>query len=379
LDKPVIMCVDDELQILQSLTRDLSSEYGDLYDIEICESAEEALEVRETLHSEGRVVSIYIVDQRMPGMKGIEFLKKIKEEAGKILLTAYSDIEVAIEGINHKCIDFYMLKPYGTNLFKNINYLRFSNRSGAFVTLARTPEERASALEVQNTVFSEEHLGLPYEKGIEIIGNNPYEEKAEIFVAVSDRQIIGTTSINRRDEDFAQKYGTICGLPIEEFYDISNLATVDTDLVQVRNATVLPEFQNRRIGPMIWGEIYRELTSCSASSEYAVILAASEIRDPRIAGAVFQKILNDGLYDNERAVTLKTKNGVYYDKGWDKFSYETQGAVLPRLLKMYSKMNFRFIGEPVYYENYKMFDFPMLLKISEVAEPYKTWFETGRL
>jgi thioredoxin reductase (NADPH) len=51
----------------------------------------------------------------MPEMEGVAFLGKAKEiypEAKSILLTAYSDIEVAIKAINDVKLDYYLLKPW---------------------------------------------------------------------------------------------------------------------------------------------------------------------------------------------------------------------------------------------------------------------------
>jgi len=374
-NRDVIMCVDDEPQVLESLMRDLTPRYGKDNDIDICESAEEALELRESLHSKGKRI-LYIVDQRMPGVKGIDFLEQIEKDAGKILLTAYADTEVAIRGINNRCIDFYIMKPYGDELFKSIDHLLLANQRGIFVSLARTPQEREKALKTQNTVFSEDHLGLPYEKGIKIIGDSAYTKKTDIYVAVSNRDMIGTTSISRKDNEFAQQFGTKFGLPIEDFYDISNILEIDDNLVQVRNATVLPEYQNRRIAPMIWGQVYRDLTQVTPESKFILILSASEIRDAKTAKAVFEKIKRSDLFDKGNTITLREPNSLSDEQISER---EIQDAVLPRLLKMYSKMNFKFIGEPVYYKNYKMFDYPMLLKLDETAEPYKTWFTSKRI
>jgi response regulator RpfG family c-di-GMP phosphodiesterase len=376
-DKRVILCVDDDREVLDSLVRDLYPRYGEAFDIETCESAEEADVLRSELLMNNVKIDVYIVDHRMPGKKGIEFLKGVEKESGKILLTAYADIEVAVDGINQKCIDFYMHKPYGKELFKNLDHLLLAKDKGVFVTLARTPEERQKALITQNTVFSEEHLGLPYEAGIKIIGENPYQDITDMYVAVYKREIIGTTSLSRKNSDFAERFNTIRGLPIEEFYNINSIASLDENLVQVRNATVLPEFHTMRIGPMIWAELYRELTRKEPTSDYAVILAASEIKDAKKAAVLYEKIKNNGLYDGDHIIDLNKPNEMLYTGPIT--SEDLRYTVMPRVLKLYGKLGFRFIGEPVYYSNYQMFDFPMVLKISETAEPFKAWFEEGVL
>jgi len=370
----IIMCVDDEREVLESLVRDLYPRYGREFRIETCESAAEAQIVRTSLAQQGDRVELYIVDQRMPGVKGIDFLKGVEQDAGRILLTAYADIDVAVSGINEKCIDFYMRKPYGDELFKSMNHLILAREKGVFVTLARTEGERDQALKTQNAVFSELHLEVPYEEGVRIIGTSPYTPSTEIYVAVFKRQMIGTTSLSRKNEALASEVGSLRGLPIEEFYDIQNISALDTNLVQVRNATVLPEYQHMGIGPMIWGELYRELTRKEPVSTYAVILAASEIRDANIAQSVYSRIEQRGYLRHGISISRKQENETTPSQ-----PTENEPALIPKLLRMYHKMGFQFIGPPVYYPNFRMFDFPMLLKIKETTEPYRTMFESGRL
>ena len=51
----------------------------------------------------------------MPGMDGVTFLEKAKKifpNAKQVLITAYSDIEVAISAINDIHLDYYLLKPW---------------------------------------------------------------------------------------------------------------------------------------------------------------------------------------------------------------------------------------------------------------------------
>lgn len=58
---------------------------------------------------------MFVTDQRMPEMLGVEFLERAKEyypEAKRILLTAYSDIEAAIKAINSVQLDYYLMKPW---------------------------------------------------------------------------------------------------------------------------------------------------------------------------------------------------------------------------------------------------------------------------
>jgi thioredoxin reductase (NADPH) len=56
-----------------------------------------------------------LIDQRMPGMSGVEFLSQaitVFPDAKRVLLTAYADTEAAIAAINEAGINHYLLKPW---------------------------------------------------------------------------------------------------------------------------------------------------------------------------------------------------------------------------------------------------------------------------
>jgi thioredoxin reductase (NADPH) len=112
---PYILIIDDDIQVLRSLQRDIRNEYRNDYKVAAIESANEALEVVKELKLKNEVVAMFISDQRMPEMEGVVFLEKANEifpSAKKILLTAYSDIDAAIRAINTVKLDYYLLKPW---------------------------------------------------------------------------------------------------------------------------------------------------------------------------------------------------------------------------------------------------------------------------
>jgi thioredoxin reductase (NADPH) len=112
---PFIILVDDDEQVLRAINRDIRNEYRDAYRVSAADSAKDALELIKELKLKNETVALFISDQRMPEMEGIEFLeiaKGIYPDAKSILLTAYSDIETAISAINTIKLDHYLLKPW---------------------------------------------------------------------------------------------------------------------------------------------------------------------------------------------------------------------------------------------------------------------------
>ncbi|MFK8184958.1 MAG: FAD-dependent oxidoreductase [Phormidesmis sp.] len=115
MDKPVILTVDDDPAVLQSISRDLRKQYGEKFRIVRADSGAIALEATEQLKLRGNTVALFLADQRMPGMSGVEFLEQASQvfpKAKRALLTAYADTDAAISAINDARLDYYLLKPW---------------------------------------------------------------------------------------------------------------------------------------------------------------------------------------------------------------------------------------------------------------------------
>jgi thioredoxin reductase (NADPH) len=113
--KPVIWTVDDDPDVLRAIERDLRRHYGDRYRIISADSGVSALEATKQLKLRNEPVSLFLVDQRMPRMSGVEFLERAIElypEAKRALLTAYADTDAAIRAINKVQIDYNLMKPW---------------------------------------------------------------------------------------------------------------------------------------------------------------------------------------------------------------------------------------------------------------------------
>lgn len=113
--KPIIMTIDDEPHVLNAIARDLQSHYKNDYQIVKVGSGAEALETVQEFKRRNAPIALFLVDQRMPTMSGVEFLEKaikLYPEARKVLLTAYADTDAAIASINAIDLDYYLMKPW---------------------------------------------------------------------------------------------------------------------------------------------------------------------------------------------------------------------------------------------------------------------------
>jgi len=119
-----ILCVDDEIVVLDSLKIQLKKEFGDAYLYEMAESADEALEVIEELEEENIKVLVIVSDWLMPGMKGDELLIEVHKKFPKIvkvMLTGQADEDAIERAQNQANLHRCLYKPWdGKELIETI-------------------------------------------------------------------------------------------------------------------------------------------------------------------------------------------------------------------------------------------------------------------
>ena len=165
MNKPALLVVDDDPQVLAAVRRDLRSHYREDYTILSAGSGQEALETARELKSRGDALAMVISDQRMPGMLGNEVLARSREMypvAKRVLLTAYSDIDAAVKAINEAHVDHYLSKPWDP------------------------PEERLYPV-VDDLLDAWQADYLPEAKGLRLVGHqwSPLSHAAKDFLASS--------------------------------------------------------------------------------------------------------------------------------------------------------------------------------------------------
>lgn len=148
MPKPVIFTIDDDSSVLNSVERDLRAHYGQDYRILPIDSGKAALDYLKKMQQRNETVALFLVDQRMPEMSGVEFLEEAIQaypRAKRVLLTAYADTQAAIDSINEVGLDYYLMKPW------------------------HPPEERLYPVLDELLEDWKAHVRLPYE-GIRVAG-----------------------------------------------------------------------------------------------------------------------------------------------------------------------------------------------------------------
>ncbi|TRX60600.1 response regulator [Fulvivirga sp. M361] len=116
MDNLYIICVDDQQEVLNALEQDLSL-FDEKMNVEVCDSAGEALELMDEIDQQGDFVALIISDQVMPEMTGTTFLAAVRKDSRfhdtrKMLLTGQATHQDTIQAINTGGIVQYVEKPW---------------------------------------------------------------------------------------------------------------------------------------------------------------------------------------------------------------------------------------------------------------------------
>jgi response regulator RpfG family c-di-GMP phosphodiesterase len=118
MEKGIILCVDDEKIVLNSIESQLSKHFKDKFEIELAESGEEGLEILDEVSEDGLTPLVIVSDWLMPDMKGDEFLVQAHKKfpkVVKVMLTGQADEDAVnrakAEANLHKLIS----KPWNVN------------------------------------------------------------------------------------------------------------------------------------------------------------------------------------------------------------------------------------------------------------------------
>lgn len=157
--KPKMLVVDDEPDNLDLLYRTFRRDFNVL-------KADSGINALEVLQSEGEV-AVIISDQRMPEMKGTEFLSKTVPEfpdTVRIILTGFTDVEDLVDAINSGQVYKYITKPWDPNELKNVvqraadSYELVKNKTGE-LSRAQAQTELLETI-VQSVQESQETQGI---------------------------------------------------------------------------------------------------------------------------------------------------------------------------------------------------------------------------
>ena len=237
MEHPVILCVDDERVILDGLQAQLGRQFGQEYEIEVAESAEESLELIEDLLAQGKELPLIISDEVMPDIKGPELLARVHVLAPhthKILLTGHSDIEAITKAVNRANLYRYISKPWdGSDLILTIREALKSYRQN------RELEAKNHLLEQQNTALEQlvqertEELQLEKEKTEALLHNILPKPVAQELLETGQAKPARFDEVSILFSDFKQFTNIVATIPTRKLiHELNEIFSEFDDIME---------------------------------------------------------------------------------------------------------------------------------------------------
>jgi len=170
MEKNKLLFVDDEENVIKSLTRLFQDEGYDIY------TAPDGIKGIKLIDE--HEFSLILSDYRMPEMDGVEFLKLAKAKSPdtvRMILTGFADVDVAISAINEGEVYKFAEKPW-----KNENLKVQVKRAVEYYELIKERKELLEKIKRQNEKLKEWNINL--EKKVE-------EKTKELKKAYSELQL----------------------------------------------------------------------------------------------------------------------------------------------------------------------------------------------
>lgn len=172
--KPIIMIVDDEKVVLDSLKTELKEQFQNRYLIETAEGGYDALELFRELIADQYEIPVVVSDYIMPDLKGDDLLRYIHEfspETKKIMLTGQADVQAVANAVNYAMLYRFIGKPWnkedlaltiqsGLNSYYDAKYIEEQNNEirelnkNLDIKVQERTKELVEALAAKNKFFS---------------------------------------------------------------------------------------------------------------------------------------------------------------------------------------------------------------------------------
>jgi class 3 adenylate cyclase len=224
MTKQVILCIDDERNVLDSLKIELLDVLDRNYLIEVAEGGEEAIELVEELLEDDYEILLVISDYIMPNLKGDEVLIRIHQISPKtltVMLTGQSVIEGVANAINYANLYRFISKPWNPHdmqltVKEAINsYFQQKKLEEQNAQLMKINQELELALEAQSRLIQAARRFVPnefvsllgYQSLVEVeLGNNVQKEMSILFADIRNFTSISESLTPQDNFNFINAY-----------------------------------------------------------------------------------------------------------------------------------------------------------------------------
>lgn len=326
-----VLCVDDEPNVLDAFRRTLRKDF----DIAVADGGEAALEI---VRNDGPF-AVVLSDMRMPGMNGIEFLKRLKEQEPdtvRMMLTGNSDQQTAIDAVNAGSIFRFMTKPcvpehLAANLSAGIEQYRLITAEKDLLqkTLNQSLQVMLDILSIVNpTAFNrsgrvKETVAQISEKlGIQRVWEVEFAAMLSQIgcVAVPEEileKVADGSPLSNRDTGLYNQHPQVGRDLIARIPRLENVAEIVGNQNRRAAADGTPLTENDLASAILHAALDHDrlvLGGLTPELAYETMIGRAGVYEPRVLNALAQTISNNGAtYESAELSVAELRPGMYLD------------------------------------------------------------------
>lgn len=245
------------------------------------------------------------------------------------------------------------------------------------VRIAKSDSEKEAAFNIRYKVFVEELGTIPKDFCVNGLEKDRYDEYSVHFIALKDKEVVGTVRLQEKTDDFIDGTNFLYGLAGESLYDYSVIYNNGVILAEIARSSVLPGHRKQSAIFNLWKAIY--LYVVDRKIHESITMAAPDTDSIEDAMIVYdigkRKGIIHPMFDLRAKNKFSNLDEIESPIYTDEEKKDVLDLDLPRKISMYSDIGYLFCGEPLYYPKFRRVVIPMMCNPDGVSSKVKRLFD----
>ena len=330
MQKGFIICVDDQPEVVGSLMTQLENAVGHICEIEVAESALEALDVLKDLKEQGEQIEIVITDEIMPGLQGskmLEIVHQLDPNIMTVMLTGQAGFDDLVYAVNHAALNKCIKKPWEyqelkQTVFDLLEKAALNRKNERLAQEVITEKNKAEAIVQSITdgiivVNDQDKISLVNKACLDILGRTEKELLGKRILNILDSRelaLLFVEASQRTDEVISEEF--VLQRPARPLSVSKGLSKGEDEVTVIAIAKTLRDKYHHPIGVVtVLRDVTREKEISRMKANFLSTMS-HELRTPLTSIlSTYELLLQDSLgeltQEQREFITLSKQQGEF--------------------------------------------------------------------